>query len=179
MQTFLPWGKEVFSFQLEEAILENLTGFSQQCQSYYISIEKRRNESIDDSGNLSEKKDEILNRLEQIVEQLKNQYLQYSTILDNPLMKHSLMAALVVHVLGFEYSLHSMANVDGKCEVRGVMRDLAGNKIESSGLSDHFQVGDGAQAIGSFHVASKRAFISAASLLSELDFCSKLSEVLI
>jgi hypothetical protein len=179
MQTFLPWGKEVFSFQLEEAILEDLTGFSQQCQSYYISIEKRRNESIDDSGNLSEKKDEILNRLEQIVEQLKNQYLQYATILDNPLMKQSLMAALVAHVLGFEYNLHSMANVDGKCEVRGVMRDLAGNKVESSGLSDHFQPGDGAQAIGSFYMASKKAFISAASLLSELDFSSKLSEVLI
>jgi hypothetical protein len=179
MQIFYPWGKENIGILVDQNILEKLSDLSQQCQSYYIGIEKRRNGSLDETTLSTEIKDEILGKLEQISDLIRNQESGYALILDTPFMKESFLAALVSHTLDFDYRLIQAGLFNGKYEVHGMIHDRSGNKIESAGISELPDSNDPAQTIGAFHIASKKAFISAVSQLSELDLVLKASEVLI
>ena len=181
MQIFNPWGKEIPGFQLGENTLEQIKELSNQCQSYYLGVEKKRNGSFNDTDKTSfDLKDEILNKLDQICDQFKSQDPMYSFLLEQGLMKQSFIAALVADTLGFEYHVRSVTCVDGKCEVRGVARDRTDHLIESTGVSEFQPADDQLQSqMGGFYVASKKAFISAVSTLSDLDLSSELSEVLI
>ena len=178
MQTFYPWGKENIGILIDQNILEKLSDLSQHCQSYYIGIEKRRNGSLDEFAASTEIKDEILSKLEDISDLIRNLESGNDLILDLPFMKESLLAGFVSHTLDFDYRLIQTGLFNGKYEVRGIIHDRSGNKIESVGISDLIESNDPAQAIGAFHIASKRAFFSAVSQLSELDLVSKATEVL-
>lgn len=179
MQTFYPWGKENIGILVDQNILEKLSDLSQQCQSYYIGIEKKRNGSLEESALSNELKDLLLGKLEQIGDLIRHQESGNALIFEIPFMKESLLAALVSHTLDFDYQMIQSGLFNGKCEVRGVIHDRSGNKIESSGMADLADSNDPAQTMGAFHIASKKAFISAVSQLSELDLVSKASEVLI
>ena len=179
MQVFNPWGKEILGFQLEENILEQIKELSTYCQSYYLEVEKKRNGSADSESAPFYFKEEIFSKLDQICDRFKNQDPMYAFLLEPVLMKQSFIAALVAQMLGFEYRVLSVTHLDGKCEVRGMARDRASHKIESSGFSEFQHGDDHLQKMGGFYIASKKAFISAISTLSELDFSSKFSEVLI
>jgi hypothetical protein len=181
MQIFYPWGKESIGILIDQNILEKLSDLSQQCQSYYIGIEKRRNGSLDEAAPSAEFKEEIFGKLEQISDLIRNQESGNTLILDTPFMKESLFAALVSHTLDFDYRMIQSSLFSGKYEVRGIINDRSGHKIESAGISDLTDSNEPAHtmAMGAFHIASKKAFISAVSQLSELDIVSKTSEVLI
>ena len=180
MQTFYPWGKEILGFQLEENVLEQINELPVPCQTYYLGVEKKRNGSIDRDDRSFELREEILNKLDQICEQLKNQDPMVSVVLEQALMKQSFIAALIAHTLGFEYRVQRILSIDGRCEVRGMARDRAGHKTESVGVSEFHSSDDSSQnQMGAFYAASKKAFISAVSTLSELDLSPKLNEVLI
>jgi hypothetical protein len=179
MQTFYPWGKENFGILLDQNLLDRLKKLSYQAQIYYTGIEKNRNGSSSEIQPFLDMKDEIIVQIDQISEQVKRQEQGYALILENVLMKQSLAAALLAHTLDFDYRILQANIVNGKWELMGVIRDRSGNRIESSGQSEIGDSTDPAQFLGAFQTASKKAFISAVSQMSELDLITKTSEALI
>ncbi|MFI5304953.1 MAG: hypothetical protein ACHQYP_09195, partial [Nitrospiria bacterium] len=178
-QTFYPWGKGNIGILLDNNLLNKLANLSQQCQTYYIGIEKGRNGSLEKTQLSLEIKDQILNELEEVTDQVKSQEPGYAFILENSIQKQSLMAALVAHMLDLDYRILQTSVNNGKCEVHGVIRDRSGYKIEAAGISDPFDFNDLIQSLGSFDLASKKAYISAVGQISELDLAVKITEVLI
>ncbi|MBI1823025.1 MAG: hypothetical protein HYR80_02765 [Nitrospirae bacterium] len=130
---------------LDQNLTDQLKKLSQLGQAYYIGIEKKRNGSLEETQTFPEMKEEILSQLDQISDQIRRQEQGYALILENALMRQSLVAALVAHTLDFDYRILQGSIVNGKWEVLGVIRDRSGQRIESSGHSEINDPSDSAQ----------------------------------
>lgn len=178
MQTFNPWGIDSFSFRFDQHDLTEIKEISRQCQIYYSGIEKKRNGSLEEPIGSSDMKEPLMHQFERFIASLRMKNPVSSALLEQPLLKQSLLASLISQSLGFKYSVANVEFSEGKCEVKGTITDLNGVNVESVEAVDCFNPGDSAQFLGAYTMASKKVFISAVSQLSELDFAGRLQEAL-